>query len=94
MLALADDAVLGRLLIAATRIPHPARSSWLRKLAHTIEDRASTTPCPRRRPRRRRHGPQARLPHPCRVSRRRDRGTPEGAASRFAEPPTVPLPWP
>jgi len=31
MLALADDAALARLVIAATRIPHRARSSWLRK---------------------------------------------------------------
>jgi hypothetical protein len=39
MLALADDAALARLVIAATAIPRRARSSWLRRLAHTIEHR-------------------------------------------------------
>jgi hypothetical protein len=37
MLALADDAALARLVIAATQIPRRARSSWLRDLARTIE---------------------------------------------------------
>jgi len=41
MLALADDAALARLVIAATRIPRRARSRWLHNLARTIEDRAA-----------------------------------------------------
>ena len=36
MLALADDAALARLVIAATAIPRRARSRWLHNLARTI----------------------------------------------------------
>jgi len=36
MLALADDAALARLVIAATPIPRRARSRWLHNLARTI----------------------------------------------------------
>jgi hypothetical protein len=42
MLALADDAALARLAIAATAVPQRARSSWLRKLARAFEDRAES----------------------------------------------------
>jgi hypothetical protein len=45
MLALADDAALARLVIAATAIPRRARSSWLRNLARTIEGRAARIGC-------------------------------------------------
>ena len=37
MLALADDAALARVLIAATGVPRCARSRWLRDLARTTE---------------------------------------------------------
>jgi hypothetical protein len=36
MPALADDAALARLVIAAARIPRHARSRWLHDLARTI----------------------------------------------------------
>ena len=37
MLALADDAALARLVIAATSIPRRARLSWLRDIASRVD---------------------------------------------------------
>jgi hypothetical protein len=37
MLAFADDAAFARLVIAATAIPRPARSRWLRDIASRID---------------------------------------------------------
>jgi len=79
MLAFADDAALARLVIAATAVPHHTRSSWLRNLAHMIEDRAATTPCPAPPPSPR---PQARPPPRARTSRRVSRRRDLGAHDR------------
>ena len=78
MLALADDAALARLVIAATAIPRRARLSWLRDIASRAENpsaQLAATP---------RHAPAA-TPCTCTASKLSDRAV----ESMPARPRTV-----
>jgi|AmaraimetFIIA100_FD_contig_81_496924_length_844_multi_7_in_0_out_0_1 hypothetical protein len=82
MLALADDAALARLVIAATAIPRRARLSWLRDIASRAENpsaQLAATP---------RHAPAAATPCTSSASKLFDRAVecvePRSACRRAA----------